>query len=298
MAYLLGRTNVADQNNLKPTQQQLFSYKLTKNSNSFAQEVSEDVTDPSSVVGKSSPKEEIFNMTARDFFTTFADLMLTNPPALPQDEDIVSRMASEYGLVAGQEWDYGALSVLQRKQLDEGLAEGVKLINNYPITRVNGWAMPDMATGNFSSDYYLRAYIGLVLYAANVPQDAVYYETELFQGGADKVYQIYFPAGELPPSNEFWSITMYSEEGYLVPNENGTYSVSSQQNLKYRDDGSLHVTISMSQPSDVSDTNWLPAPQAGENFSLTLRIYWPQESVLDLSWAPPAVTAVETTTQQ
>lgn len=287
MAYLLGRTNVADQNDLRPTQEQLFSYHLTKNTATDSEEQKQQL-------GKSNPKEEIFNMTARDFFTTLADLMVTNPPALPQDEDIVSRMASEFGLVAGQEgWQYSSLSVTQRKQLEAGLTRGIELINSYPITRVNGWAMPDMATGNFSTDYYLRAYIGLVLYAANVPQDAVYYETELFQGGSDKVYQIFFPAGELPPANEFWSITMYSEEGYLVPNENGTYSVSSQQKLKYGEDGSLHVTISMVPPADVSGTNWLPAPQAGENFSLTLRIYWPQESVLDLSWAPPAVTLVE-----
>jgi hypothetical protein len=38
--------------------------------------------------------------------------------------------------------------------------------------------------------------------------------------------------------------------------------------------------------------NWLPAPANGD-FSLTLRLYWPQESVLDKSWVPPAVQPVE-----
>ncbi len=77
--------------------------------------------------------------------------------------------------------------------------------------------------------------------------------------------------GNTPPTNQFWSLTMYSDQGYLVPNQNGTYSVSSQQPLKFRADGSLHVTISMQQPDSVGDTNWLPAPQAGEDFQLTLR---------------------------
>jgi len=36
----------------------------------------------------------------------------------------------------------------------------------------------------------------------------------------------------------------------------------------------------------------LPAPASG-GFSLTLRLYWPQESVLDKSWAAPEVQLVE-----
>lgn len=149
-----------------------------------------------------------------------------------------------------------------------------------------------MKTGNYSDDYYLRAYIGLVLYAAVLSEDAVYYETDLFEGNG-KSYELLFPKDSTPPTNVFWSITLYSEDGYLVANENRTYSVSSQQKLKFRDDGSLHVTISMQQPSDETlITNWLPAPQTGEHFSLTMRIYWPKEDVLNQIWNPPAVTEI------
>lgn len=63
--------------------------------------------------------------------------------------------------------------------------------------------------------------------------------------------------------------------------------------MKFRDDGSLHVTISMQQPTDETlITNWLPAPQTGEHFFLTLRIYWPKEDVLNQNWNPPAVTEI------
>lgn len=173
------------------------------------------------------------------------------------------------------------------------MTSGASLMNSYPTETANGWTLPNMATGNFSSDYALRAYIALVLYAANVPQDAVYYNSELFTGGAENIYVVKFDqaSGGPPPTNEFWSVTMYTEEGYLVPNENAKYSISSQQeDLKVAEDGSIHITISVNQPSSPDSTNWLPAPQNNENFVLTLRVYWPQEAVLDRSWLPPRVT--------
>ncbi len=284
IAYLLGRTNVADQSNLRPTQEQMFSYHLTHDADSSRDKNSKS----DHGVGKSNPVDIIFSMTTRDFFNTFADLMITNPPILPQDEAIVNKMQVEYNLIAGEEWDYATLSTTQKEELKTGMAKGINLMYSYPVTRVNGWSMPNMKTGNYSTDYYLRAYIGLVLYAANVPQDAVYYETELLTGGG-AVYEIYMSAADIPPTNEFWSITLYSDMGYLVANENQTYSISSQQSLNYGEDGSLHITISMQPPSDVSSTNWLPAPQAGEDFQLTLRVYWPTDVILNSQWTPPVV---------
>lgn len=97
-------------------------------------------------------------------------------------------------------------------------------------------------------------------------------------------------AADIPPTNAFWSITLYSDMGFLVENENETYSISSQQSLKYGVNGSLHITISIQPPSeDVPPTNWLPTPQAGEDFQLTFRIYWPTEVVLNYQWTPPVV---------
>ncbi|HYC19958.1 MAG TPA: DUF1214 domain-containing protein [Candidatus Bathyarchaeia archaeon] len=38
------------------------------------------------------------------------------------------------------------------------------------------------------------------------------------------------------------------------------------------------------------ESNWLPAPLGA--FYLMLRLYWPQESLLNGSWVPPAVLTV------
>jgi hypothetical protein len=98
IAYLLGRTNVEDQNNLVPTQQQLFSYELDVNE---ATKVKNSESYGGYSLGKSNPVEKIFAMTPEDFYNTFAELMISNPPIMPQDKEIVAKMQTQYGLVAG-----------------------------------------------------------------------------------------------------------------------------------------------------------------------------------------------------
>lgn len=286
--YLLGRTNVADQNDLRPTQEQMFSYRL-KWGDPWHPEGEEKVKAKGSAsVG--TTVDQIFAMSAEEYFNSFADMMLANPPILPQDQDIVVKMEAEYGLTAGETWKFADLTVDQQSALSTGMEKGVKLLYSYPVQKSNGWTLPNMQTGNFSTDYYLRAYIGLVLYAANVPQDAVYYVSDLLDGGG-KEYSFEFTpdTGGTPPTDMFWSVTMYSEEGYLVANLDNIYSISSQQSLNFKDNGSLHVTVSIDKPADMSDTNWLPAPQEGENFQLTLRVYWPKEAIFNYAWVPPPV---------
>jgi len=43
-------------------------------------------------------------------------------------------------------------------------------------------------------------------------------------------------------------------------------------------------------PGTENEANWLPAP-AGP-FSLILRLYWPEASVLDGKWTPPDIKKV------
>jgi hypothetical protein len=52
------------------------------------------------------------------------------------------------------------------------------------------------------------------------------------------------------------------------------------------DDGSLTIYIQHEAPAKRYMQNWLPAPE-GE-FSLYLRCYWPEGSVLNDQWTPPA----------
>ena len=94
-----------------------------------------------------------------------------------------------------------------------------------------------------------------------------------------------------PPVGAFWSITMYSvPDFYLVDNPVDRYSIGDRTpGIVYDDDGALTITISHTAPDDpTARVNWLPAP-AGE-FRPVLRMYEPDDSVLEQSYVAPAIT--------
>jgi hypothetical protein len=60
-------------------------------------------------------------------------------------------------------------------------------------------------------------------------------------------------------------------------------------------DGSLDLYIQADPPSDsnsIASCNWLPSP-AGAEFTLLLRMYMPETSVIDGQRVPPAVRRVD-----
>ena len=84
-----------------------------------------------------------------------------------------------------------------------------------------------------------------------------------------------------------WSLTLYDEQHFFAPNELDRYSVGTKnRDLKRNADGSVTIYVQADAPAER--TNWLPAPRDAD-FSLFIRAYWPEQSVLDGTWAPPAV---------
>ena len=97
-----------------------------------------------------------------------------------------------------------------------------------------------------------------------------------------------FPAGELPPVDGFWSLTMYDADYFFVENQLNRYSISPRDALKANPDGSVDLFIQTESPGAMRETNWLPAPEGP--FVLMLRTYWPKAAILNGSWSPPPVT--------
>ena len=100
-------------------------------------------------------------------------------------------------------------------------------------------------------------------------------------------YRLHFEKSELPPIRAFWSVTMYSEDGYFVPNPIDRFAIGDRDSLKSNPDGSLDLYIQKDAPGGEKDSNWLPAPEG--KFNLSLRLYWPNEEILSGHWNPPPV---------
>jgi hypothetical protein len=136
------------------------------------------------------------------------------------------------------------------------------------------------------------ARIGL---GANPPEDAVYMHCQQDSEGraidGAHRYRIHFAADQLPPVRAFWSVTMYSQDGYFVHNPINRFAIGDRDPLKKNADGSVDLYIQHEAPGGDKDANWLPSP-AGV-FNLSLRLYWPGEEILQGKWVPPAVMAAD-----
>ena len=159
------------------------------------------------------------------------------------------------------------------------------------IKPVNGWSVAFKGFANPGTDYDLRALVAFLGLGANLPEDAIY-PTSAVDGdgnpynGANK-YVMHFDKGQTPPVNAFWSLTMYSAEGYFVANPIDRYAIGNRNPLKYNADGSLDLYFQNVSPGKDKEANWLPAPAGA--FNLLLRLYWPKEEMLKGNWTPPPV---------
>ncbi|MBF7729082.1 DUF1254 domain-containing protein [Pseudomonas sp. N040] len=108
----------------------------------------------------------------------------------------------------------------------------------------------------------------------------------------DHHYVIHFSKEQIPLAKSFWSVTLYDQNFNLVFNEAGRYSFGDKvPGLIYGKDGSLDIYIQPEQPAGDKAANWLPSPK-GKEFNLFLRAYFPGPSLLDQSYAAPAVQKV------
>jgi hypothetical protein len=157
-----------------------------------------------------------------------------------------------------------------------------------------GWAIPNPSIGDYGTDYLFRAGVAEVGWVANTPEEATYYPGLLGRyllplfGFPSRV--LHFEKGETPPVNAdgFWSVTVYDGNGDLYKNSENRYSVSSSrpEELVYQSDGSLTIVFSHKDPGDPN-VNWLPVPLGF--FEAYLRMYVPNEEILDGTWKAPGI---------
>ena len=159
-------------------------------------------------------------------------------------------------------------------------------------TTVNGWSTTTKC-GQPGNGILLRAACARTLPAVNVVQEAAYWTTNKDSAGrtlrGQHEYVLQFPAGQLPPNDAFWSLTMTDVAGYMVRNPSNRSSIGSRSDLVPNADGSVDIYLQRTAPTG-HESNWLPAP-AG-NFKLMLRAYLPGRAVLDGKYHVPPVKRV------
>lgn len=159
-------------------------------------------------------------------------------------------------------------------------------------TTVNGWSTTRQC-GAPGDGILLRAACAKILPAANAPQEAVYWTATVDSLGqtlnGQHDYILHFPAGQLPPNDAFWSLTMDDAQMHFVNNPINRYSVGDRSGLVPNADGSVDIYIQNTAPAGP-ESNWLPAPSGG--FMLWLRVYRPGAAILNGEYqVPPVVEA-------
>ena len=106
-------------------------------------------------------------------------------------------------------------------------------------------------------------------------------------------YVIRMSADELPPTDVFWSFTLYDlQNGFFIPNDRKKYSVGENAGMKLGEDGGIAVYIAAEKPEGVPEENWLPINRKDEDMDVILRIYVPDLEELE-TWEPPKAERID-----
>jgi hypothetical protein len=190
-----------------------------------------------------------------------------------------------------------------KKEMTKAAAEAEKELveplfdfRNFGLQLPHNWST--IANGaNFGTDYLTRTATAKSNILVNAPIQAKYFYQDLDKDGdrlnGSNHYTVTFAKGQTPPVNGFWSLTLYSQYHFFVPNEINRFSVGTKnKGLKLNPDNSITFYVQSDPPAQENRNNWLPSPK-GEDFSLFMRAYWPKEEVLNGTWTPPAVVQVK-----
>jgi len=147
----------------------------------------------------------------------------------------------------------------------------------------------------FGTDYFMRTAVAKSNIFVSKQNETKCFYLDLDADGnrlnSAHRYTLAFAPGQAPPVRGFWSLSLYDRHHFCAPNALSRFSVGTRSPALHHDaDGALTILVQASRPDDAREGNWLPAPADGAgDFSLYFRLYWPEQSVLEGRWTPPAV---------
>ena len=233
------------------------------------------------------------------FFDALTAALAADPP--PAADACALAAFGRAGITAGETPSAGADPIVTGA-LDAAATAGERIVGLAVATERrdgqrhhNGWSVLAGDTGHFGSDYAHRAVTARIGLGANVPDEAIYPNTDTdhdlrLLDGRHR-YVVSFGAGDLPPVRAFWSLTAYDSNILLAPNAIDRWAIGDRTpGLRYGSGRSLKLYVQHAAPPRAQRSNWLPAP-AGR-FSLYLRLYEPKAAAINGRWRAPTVARV------
>jgi hypothetical protein len=246
-------------------------------------------------------------LVKKNFFE-YLDFALQFAPAGPEEKEIRAKLA-RIGVGAGKTFDFKDLPLTHKIEIGLGMKDGEEKVVKYLATGqkdVNGWKIGSLFGDRqfYSGDWLKRAAAAKGGIYGNDAVEAVYpmaktlADGEVLDGSKHK-YTLTFPAGQPPPVDAFWSVTMYDGKSQLlIENPINRYLINSPMlpGMKTNADGSLTLYIQKDSPGADKESNWLPAPN--DAIYLVMRLYWPKTEAPSIlppgngTWKPPAIAMV------
>jgi hypothetical protein len=245
---------------------------------------------------------------AKTNFFDYLDFALQFAPAQENEKEIRAQLAS-IGVGPGKTFNFKDLPLEQKLEVGLGMKEGEKKVDEAVANAgkaINGWRVSSLFGDStfFNGDWLKRAAGAKGGIYGNDAAEAMYPARRTDSNGqtldgSQHNYTLTFPAGQLPPVNAFWSVTMYDgKTQLLIENPINRYLINSPMlpTMKTNADGSLTLYIQNKSPGADKESNWLPAPNGP--IYLVMRLYWPKvepPSILPVgegTWQPPDIKRV------
>jgi hypothetical protein len=258
----------------------------------------------------SAPKIDFVPATTagiKDNFYEYLSAALQFVPPSPEDKDLRAKLAS-IGIGPGKTFEFKDLSLEHKAAVLLALKEGDDKVDKYLAVgnkNINGWIIGSLFGDRafFKGDWLKRAAAAKGGLYGNDAVEAMYPYTRTDVGGqvldgSKHNYTLTFPAGQLPPVNAFWSVTMYDGKSQLlIKNPINRYLINSAMlpGMRKNADGSLTLYIQKDSPGKAKEAHWLPAPD--DTIYLVLRLYWPKDTPPSIlppgegMWKPPGIVA-------
>jgi hypothetical protein len=240
----------------------------------------------------------------RDFFEIL-DFALRFVPPTPEDKDVRARLA-RIGVGPDETLGFKDLSLENKTAVVEGMKAGNEKVDEFlasGVKNVNGWNIGSFFGDRafYKGNWLMRAGAAKGGIYGNDAVEATYPFTRTTArsealDGSKHNYTLTFPAGQLPPVNAFWSVTMYDGKSQLlIENPINRYLINSPMlpGMKKNADGSLTLHIQKDSPGADKESNWLPAPNGP--MYVVMRLYWPKTTPPSIlppgegTWKPPAI---------